>query len=50
MILRISVSPDPMEELDGVVRYPLMTEPFLLIAPDTELMAGQQAVDVRQLR
>jgi len=47
--LDLLVSPDPMEELDGVVRYPLMTEPFLLIAPDTELMAGQQAVDVRQL-
>ena len=47
--LDLLVSPDPMEELDGVVRYPLMSEPFLLIAPDTELMAGQQAVDVRQL-
>lgn len=50
--LDMVVSPDAMEELEGVVRYPLLREPFLLIAPVAALRnrrAGDAPVDLARL-
>lgn len=47
--LDMVVSPDPMDELEGVVRHPLLREPFVLIAPPALLRDGGTAVDVARL-
>lgn len=47
--LDMVVSPDPMDELEGVVRHPLLREPFVLIAPAAWLHGESGAVDVAKL-
>jgi DNA-binding transcriptional LysR family regulator len=46
--LDVIITGDAMDELDGLERYPIFTEPYLLLLP-ASLKADRDAIDMKQL-
>ena len=46
--LDVVLTNDPMEDLEGIVRHPLLSEPYILLVP-SELPPGAEETDLRSL-
>jgi DNA-binding transcriptional LysR family regulator len=46
--LDVVLTNDPMDDVDGIVRHPLLSEPYILLVPRV-LPAGAQETDLRSL-